>query len=98
MPGTWRKPSLRIAGHLRMSPEVMVLIESNNHVFTSAIITGRVGDECSIEGRWCYHEQGAALAALDAWDGTGEPAGWHRAPFTGLRRKDGDAAQEEVGW
>lgn len=38
------------------------------------------------ERRWCYHSYDAARAALDAWDGTGEPDGWHRDPVTGRRR------------
>lgn len=42
------------------------------------------------EDRWCYHTAEAAKAALDAWDGTGEPNGWHRHPASGRRvREDG---------
>ena len=29
--------------------------------------------------RWCYTSYPAARAALTAWSGEGEPAGWHRA-------------------
>lgn len=54
--------------------------------FTCAIITGRIGDMTGYENRWCYHDQRSAQAALDAWDGTGEPAGWHKHPATGRRR------------
>jgi hypothetical protein len=35
--------------------------------------------------RWCYHDEQSALEALEAWDGTNEPAGWHRHPATGRR-------------
>lgn len=35
--------------------------------------------------RWCYHTYEAAKAAYDAWDGTGEPTGWHRHPKSGRR-------------
>jgi hypothetical protein len=52
---------------------------------TTAIITGRVGDLVSMDDRWCYHDESAARRALLAWDGTGEPTGWHRHPGTGRR-------------
>lgn len=45
-------------------------------------------DEYGYSDRWCYHSVEDAVAALDAWDGTGEPQGWHRHPKTG-RRRDG---------
>jgi hypothetical protein len=35
--------------------------------------------------RWCYHNYEKAKAAFDAWDGVGEPSGWHRDPVTGRR-------------
>lgn len=38
------------------------------------------------EDRYCYPTQAAAEAAMNAWDGTGDPAGWHRHPSTGRRR------------
>lgn len=57
--------------------------------FTHAIITGRFGDDDSYDDRWCYHDYATAKAALDAWDGEGEPNGWHRHPATG-RRRDGE--------
>ena len=37
------------------------------------------------EDRWCYDSYEKAKAALEAWDGTGEPTGWHRHPATGRR-------------
>jgi hypothetical protein len=55
-------------------------------MFTTAIIIVRDGDLHGIDARWCYHTAAAAQAALDAWDGTGEPDGWHRDPMTGRRR------------
>lgn len=58
--------------------------------YTHAIITVKHNDFFSVGDRWCYHSYEAARAALDAWDGTGEPQGWHRHPATGRRReKDG---------
>lgn len=65
-------------------------------MFTAAIITGRIGDAMSYDDRWCYHSLQAATSALEAWDGTGEPSGWHRHPMTGRRRPEGDAEQEYV--
>ena len=38
----------------------------------------------------------AAVAALESWDGTGEPDGWIREPNSGRRRPGGDASQEYV--
>jgi hypothetical protein len=37
-----------------------------------------------------------ALAALERWDGNGEPTGWTRHPATGRRRPDGDPDREHV--
>jgi hypothetical protein len=56
-------------------------------MFTHAIIRGRIGDLHSYEDRWCYKDRQSALKALEAWDGTGEPEGWHRHPMTGRRRE-----------
>ena len=67
-------------------------------LFTHAIIVGRVGQMSTYEDRWCYATREKAQAALAAWDGNGEPDGWHRHPNTGRRRQDGSAAKEEVEW
>lgn len=56
-------------------------------LFTHAIITGRMGDVLGYSDRWCYAGFEKARAALDAWDGAGEPEGWHRHPDTGRRRE-----------
>lgn len=58
--------------------------------FTHAIIIGKIGDRFSYDDRWCYHSYEDALKALDAWDGEGEPEGWHRHPKSGRRRNDGE--------
>lgn len=60
-------------------------------IYTHAIVTGRIGDNVGYEDRWCYHGREAAIAALDAWDGAGEPEGWHRHPSTGRRRDSAGA-------
>ncbi|RYF08871.1 MAG: hypothetical protein EOO77_24840 [Oxalobacteraceae bacterium] len=57
--------------------------------FTWAICTGRMGDRHTYEDRWCYHDRSVAIAALEAWDGQGEPEGWHRHPLTGRRCENG---------
>ena len=69
----------------------------NRLMFTYALISeltesGMYGD------RWCYHSYEAAKAALDAWDGEGEPTGWHRHPTTGRRRENGDPQKETINW
>lgn len=56
-------------------------------MFTAAILYGL--SDFSYEDRWCYKSVEAAKEALDAWDGTGEPEGWHRHPMTGRRRENG---------
>jgi hypothetical protein len=65
--------------------------------YTVAIITGRVGDFTGIADRWCYHSEEAARRALDAWDGEGEPEGWHRAPYSGRRRAEREDEHDQDG-
>lgn len=57
-------------------------------MFTHAVVIGTIGDETSIDDRWCYKDYASAKAALDAWNGSGEPEGWHRHPMTGRRRTE----------
>lgn len=65
-------------------------------IFTSAIVIGRMGCWETYNDRWCYHDKLDALRALGAWDGVGEPEGWHRHPATGRRRTEGNPATEYV--
>jgi hypothetical protein len=53
--------------------------------FTHRLSIGQIGDRTSIDDGWCYHNFADAYAALAAWDGEGEPAGWHRHLRTGRR-------------
>lgn len=70
------------------------LVGINPLVYTHAIVSGI--NYCGFEDRWCYDTYAEAKAALDAWDGTGEPQGWKRNPRTGRRRdKDGN---EWINW
>lgn len=62
-------------------------------IFTKAIITGRIGQYQTYNDRWCYSSYEKAKAGLDAWDGTGEPEGWHRHPNTGRRREFDDLGE-----
>lgn len=55
-------------------------------VFTCAILYGL--EVAGHRNRWCYHTAADARRALDEWDGTGEPKGWHRHPATGRRVDD----------
>ena len=57
-------------------------------IFTTAII-GDV-DTWGYRIRYCYHSEADAVARLYAWDGTGEPTGWHRALIQGqpIRKTD----------
>jgi hypothetical protein len=66
------------------------------YVYTYAIVADIT--ECGHGERWCYLSLPRARAALAAWNGDGEPDGWHRAPYSGRRRPDGDPAREVVNW
>lgn len=66
-------------------------------IYTGAIITMKASHaHLCYEDRWCYHSIADATKALKAWDGEGEPAGWHRHPASGRRREDGDPLKEYV--
>ena len=67
--------------------------------FTTAIITGAIGDDWGYENRWCFDSLGLAAASLTSWQlrgFEGEPLGWHRHPDSGRRRPNGDASQEYI--
>jgi hypothetical protein len=54
-------------------------------------------DDMTIYNGFCYADPVRAVVAAVTWDGTGDPIdGWHRNPFTGRRREDGDPAKETV--
>src|SRR3954447_4252821 len=55
-------------------------------MFNQAILVGPVGGRLGVDNCWCYPDFASAKAALDAWDGQGEPLGWYRHPPTGRRR------------
>jgi len=55
-------------------------------LFTHAIVCDF--DYFGYGDRWCYHSMSAAVKALDAWNGEGEPEGWHRHPDSGRRRDE----------
>jgi hypothetical protein len=66
-------------------------------LFTWAVIVGRdIAGSSFYDDRWCYRSSEAAIRAATLWDGTGEPEGWHRHPFSGRRRENGDPATEVV--
>jgi hypothetical protein len=56
--------------------------------YTHAIIIGEIGDYSGYLDRWCYKTYDRAKAALAAWNGRGEPTGWHRHPRSGRRVSD----------
>ena len=53
--------------------------------YTHAVVVGQIGDQIGYDDRWCYATCEAAVAALAAWDGNGEPRGWIRHPASGRR-------------
>lgn len=66
-------------------------------MFTHALLVGRMGDGRTYEEHWCYETELLAKAALDAWDGSGEPAGWVRHPMTGRRVSRSPDERDEMG-
>ncbi len=65
-------------------------------LFTAAIVTIDLAHLGEYADRWCYLSKEAEQAALDAWDGRGEPQGWHRHPRTGRRRTGSDPLAEYI--
>ena len=60
---------------------------------------GKIGDMCGHDRRFCYQTFDLASEALNDWmirGFSGEPNGWHRDPYTGRRRPDGDPTREYV--
>ena len=49
------------------------------------------GGYCDV---WDYPTREAAIAAMNAWDGKGEPTGWHRHTASGRYRPGGDPTKE----
>jgi hypothetical protein len=45
----------------------------------------------------CYPDYASARAALDAWDGRGEPQGWTRHPASGRRVAPPEGAHDNAG-
>lgn len=55
-----------------------------------------LGSMGTLDDGWCYESVEVAIRAAQAWEGEGEPEGWHRHPGSGRRRPGGDPAQEFV--
>lgn len=68
------------------------------NVRTGAIIVGTPAEWAYglFHDRWLYRDTGEAAKALEEWDGTGEPQGWHHHPSTQRRRKEGDSRRESI--
>ena len=54
-------------------------------MFNATLIIGEIGDESTYLDHWCYENVLSAAAALQVWDGAGEPVGWFRHAATGRR-------------
>jgi hypothetical protein len=65
-------------------------------LYGARLCIGDADDAINHTDVWCYPDQAAAIAAMDAWNGEGEPTGWHRHPSSGRRRPGGDPAREHV--
>ncbi len=55
-------------------------------IFTHAIVCDF--DVFGYGDRWCYYTKREAVQALAAWNGKGDPEGWHRHPKSGRRRDE----------
>lgn len=64
-------------------------------IFTGKLAVGEPDAPC-FDDSWCYNSVREAERALEAWDGQGEPSGWHRHHKSGRRRPDGDPEQEYI--
>lgn len=68
--------------------------------FVMVTVTGNgrlaLGTFDGMQDAYCYESVPVAMLALHAWDGTGEPNGWHRHVQSGRRRPGGDPAKEYV--
>lgn len=68
-------------------------------LYTAAVLVSRRRGAKAYQDRWCYSTTDAAFTAAEQWTGDypgTEPTGWHRHPFTGRRRPDGDPAREHI--
>jgi hypothetical protein len=54
-------------------------------LFSWRLCIGRADDDLGYDDGWCYEDWETAKGALAAWDGSGEPQGWHRHPASGRR-------------
>ena len=43
-------------------------------------------DEGGYSERYCYKDAAGCVLAMMAWDGEGDPLGWHKHPESGRRR------------
>jgi hypothetical protein len=76
-------------------------IEDGRWIVVYAMTFGKarlcVGDEVCIDNGYCYADPRRAVEAAKVWTGDGDPLdGWHRNPFDGRRRPNGDPALEYV--
>lgn len=59
------------------------------------VCLGETGDWGVVTNAYCYRDRDVALYAAVAWDGKAPILdGWHRNPFTGVRRENGDPSKE----
>jgi hypothetical protein len=72
-------------------------------LFGGRVCVSRTPTVDTFEDLWCYNgglggltgdPRARCVAALLAWDGTGEPEGWNKHPATGRYRTDGDPLRE----
>lgn len=77
-------------------------LDNNRCILLKRMITNVrvcIADEDGVLNGWCYSfdRLPLVLVVLDKWDGEGDPfPGWHRNPFDGRRRTNGDPEHEYV--
>ncbi len=81
---------------VKLFPEIGFYAAVRRLLYHYTMIFGEIGDYQCYSRRWCYQTRQGAFEAMAAWDGLGEPEGWHRSPETGRRRPNGDPALEYI--
>lgn len=64
-------------------------------LYNYRVCLSETGEAGMILDAYCYRDLAVALDAARTWDGCSPIAdGWHKNPFTGVSRPDGDPAKQ----
>lgn len=78
-------------------------VSDTKHLWVYPLLFGAarlcIGDRIHngvLDDEWRYETVQEAIAAMNQWDGVGEPEGWLRHPSSGRRRMNGDPMREYI--